>query len=349
MNATLRASAHGPQRRRMSGSTSATTACAIVCAASCCFALVVCVHADPKMAYQESGEGFRVGVKIRILDRADGSVTQFMDDWLREGSPSWGPGGDRLVAHASRDNNNDIFRARVGGERTWLTEHPSYDWAPAWAPAWSPDGLRIAFASGRDGSSQIYVMDVHGDNLRRVTDGPFHADLPSWSPDGDRLAYGTSDLWNFRALRVLEMATGVSRPLTDEKGDRLQPAWSWDGELIAYSTQDRTLDEWHVEVTTVDRKENWRLTADAGPANSGPAWTPDGGVSFVSRRGDRFDVATTGPRGGEITIVASSTTVPAWLAWYNARYFAAETSSVLRPEVWAGLRGVAFAEAAAGR
>jgi hypothetical protein len=42
------------------------------------------------MAYQESGEGFRVGVKIRILDRADGSVTQFMDDWLREGSPSWG-------------------------------------------------------------------------------------------------------------------------------------------------------------------------------------------------------------------------------------------------------------------
>ncbi len=256
-----------------------------------------------------------------------------------------GPGGDRLVAHASRDNNNDIFRGRVGGERTWLTEHPSYDWAPAW----SPDGRRIAFASGRDGTSQIYVMDVDGENLRRVTHEPVHADMPSWSPDGNRLAYGTSDFWNFRALRVLDLATGASRQLTDEKGDRSQPAWSWDGEFIAYCTHDRTLDEWHVEVTTVDPKENWRVTADVGPVNSSPAWMPDGDLSFVSRRGDLFDVATTGLRGGEVTVVASSTTVPAWLAWYNPRYFAVQTSSVLRPEVWAGLKGLGLTGAMAER
>ena len=32
-------------------------------------------------------------------------------------------------------------------------------------PAWSPDGKRIAFASVRDGTMNIYVMDADGRNV----------------------------------------------------------------------------------------------------------------------------------------------------------------------------------------
>ncbi|MAF10403.1 hypothetical protein CMK11_08125 [Candidatus Poribacteria bacterium] len=306
----------------------------MACAAVCSLILIARAQADPKVAYQESGEGFRVGVKIRILDLADGSVTQFTDDWLREAWPSWGPGGETLVAHGHRDSNDDIFRARVGGERTWLTNHPEGDITPAW----SPDGGRIAFASTRDGGVQLFVMDADGGDLRRVTNDAFYSSTPSWSPDGRRLVYGYGDGWNFSALRILDLATGRSHDLTDRNGRRHAPHWSWDGEHVAYSVQDDALNEFHVEVVSVDRKDAWRLTEDAGPLNSGAAWTPDGDVSFTTQRGDRRHIAVTGLRGGDIELLTDSLTHQNSLAWYNPRYFAVRPLSVLQPKVWGWLK-----------
>src|SRR5688500_4937629 len=37
-------------------------------------------------------------------------------------------------------------------------------------PVWSPDGRTIAFSSNRDGKKEIYVMDVDGANVKRLTD-----------------------------------------------------------------------------------------------------------------------------------------------------------------------------------
>ena len=43
-----------------------------------------------------------------------------------------------------------------GTDQTHLTRHT----ASEYHPDWSPDGTKIAFASYRDGNSEIYVMDV---------------------------------------------------------------------------------------------------------------------------------------------------------------------------------------------
>ncbi|HEX9921067.1 MAG TPA: protein kinase, partial [Anaerolineae bacterium] len=52
------------------------------------------------------------------------------------------------------------------------------------APALSPDGRTIAFMSNRDENWEIYVVNVDGSNLQRLTNNPANDGLPTWSPDG---------------------------------------------------------------------------------------------------------------------------------------------------------------------
>ena len=47
----------------------------------------------------------------------------------------------------------------------------------------APDGTRFAFASTRDGNSEIYVASRDGSNVRRITNNPAIDISPTWSPN----------------------------------------------------------------------------------------------------------------------------------------------------------------------
>jgi Tol biopolymer transport system component len=62
-------------------------------------------------------------------------------------------------------------------------------------PAWSPDGSQIAFATDaktgfpNGSTTAIYIADVDGSHVRRLTAIGEHDALPAWSPDGRRIAF----------------------------------------------------------------------------------------------------------------------------------------------------------------
>ena len=90
-----------------------------------------------------------------------GAVAQDAPLWLRNAAIS--PDG-RTIAFTYR---GDIFSVdAAGGRAVQLTTNPAYDTAPVW----SPDGSRIAFASDRDGSVDVFVMPASGGTARRLTD-----------------------------------------------------------------------------------------------------------------------------------------------------------------------------------
>ena len=45
-------------------------------------------------------------------------------------------------------------------------------------------GTQLAFVSERDGNSEIYIVNVDGTGLTRLTDDPAEDLHPAWSPPG---------------------------------------------------------------------------------------------------------------------------------------------------------------------
>ena len=56
-------------------------------------------------------------------------------------------------------------------------------------PAFSPDGTKIAFVATHDGDAEIYVMNIDGTGLKRLTDNEHVDAVPTWSPDGRRIVF----------------------------------------------------------------------------------------------------------------------------------------------------------------
>jgi serine/threonine-protein kinase len=57
----------------------------------------------------------------------------------------------------------------------------------------SPDGTRIAMGIQEDGHADVWMMDVHGGALKRLTNSPDSNGLPLWTPDGRQIVFSMAN------------------------------------------------------------------------------------------------------------------------------------------------------------
>ena len=121
--------------------------------------------------------------------------------------PGVSPDGERLVFSAL----GDIWTARRGEKPARLTEdaHDDVD------PVWSPDGKRVAYASDRHGSFDIFVRDLATGEERRLTTSSAAEMRPTWSPDQTEVAYVTTGGLVGGELAVVNVTTGAVRQVLD--------------------------------------------------------------------------------------------------------------------------------------
>lgn len=158
-------------------------------------------------------------------------------------------------------------------------------------PAWSPDGRRIAFASRRAGTFDIYVMSADGTGTRRLTSAKDHDKHPTWSPDGSRIAFerGASDIY------VMKSDGSDARRISDETVEEAEPAWSPDGTWIAYTRRTPGTPEREVWITRPNGSERHAVTSGRAVVYT-PAWSPDSTrIVFTSNKDSAvFELYTVG-------------------------------------------------------
>jgi Tol biopolymer transport system component len=199
---------------------------------------------------------------IYVMDADGGNLRQLTDHPERDIWPEWSPDGTRIAFPSRRDGNFEIYVINVDGSNLRrLTNTSSHEDFPAWSPdgaliafsrtegddgtyimkadgsderrladfealepAWSPDAGRIAFASDHEGFRAIYVVDVDGANLRRLSETRAGENCPDWSPDGTRIVFTS---WRDGDGEIILMNADGSEPrrLTDNPYEDEFPAW----------------------------------------------------------------------------------------------------------------------------
>ncbi len=99
----------------------------------------------------------------------------------------------------------------------------------------SPDDTRLALRRRVAGNSDIWIKDLDGGPLRRLTFDPSEQRVPWWSPDGSTVMYLNGEFGERQVWSRAADGTGSPTPVWEE-GTYAEGLWSRDGEWLVLRT-----------------------------------------------------------------------------------------------------------------
>ncbi len=178
-------------------------------------------------------------------------------------SPAFSPDGRSLALTLSKDGNPEIYLLTLAtGTLRRLTRHAGIDTEPTWSPngqqiafisdragsphvyvmdqeganlrsltsggfhtqpRWSPKGDTIVYTA-RQGSHDLWAINLDGSNPRRLTAGPGDNQGPTWAPNGRHLAFQSNRLGRWQIFTML--ADGSEQAPLTRGAEHTSPSWS---------------------------------------------------------------------------------------------------------------------------
>lgn len=172
-------------------------------------------------------------------------------------------------------------------------------------------GSRFAFSSSKDGSPEIYVMDINKKIPEKLTKSYGIDVSPAFSPDASQIAF-VSDRGGTPQIYIMNADGGGVRRITFEGSYNTSPAWSPDGSRLAYAG--RVNGKNQIFVIKSDGTEMRQFTETGN--NEEPSFSPDGlFIAFDSDRDGRrgiYVMRATGEEQRRITPKESIARAPRW-------------------------------------
>jgi TolB protein len=182
-------------------------------------------------------------------------------------------------------------------------------------PEFTPDGKSIIYASTAVGIAQLYIANLDGSGLRRLTSSNAIDVEPKVNPKtGAEMVFVSGRGGHPQIYRMNMDGTDVQR-LTEGDGDAVNPAWNPDGQHIAFSwTRGYEPGNFNVFIMDVASRSFVQLTHGTG-RNEHPTWAPDGvHLAFSSNRTGKQQIWTMLANGTQLKQLTTqgSNTAPAW-------------------------------------
>ncbi len=227
--------------------------------------------------------------------------------------------GHRFLITSVRTGDTEIFLVDpTTGDATNLTRSPKSEDR---YPCWSPDGKRFAFTSDRDGAFNLYIADIDGENVRRVTElkDPAVAYMPSWV--GEKIVFGLHDARS--QIAIVKPDGGDMRIV----GPGHDPVLSRDGKRIAFTGE--APGGVTVFVMDADGSHRRQVVKEANPWGAVfPDWSPDGKrLVYAFKVGESLELFVIDAEGGmeprQLTHLGGVSTPAAWSpdgSWISFRH-----------------------------
>ncbi len=221
-------------------------------------------------------------------------------------------------------NSVSVKPASVAGKVTPLTSFTGLENKPSF----SPDGKYLAFSwdgEKRD-NTDIYIKEIDGEGMRRLTTSPAIESDAAWSPEGRSIAFfrfteGSGAIFMMPSLGGVERKITDISPLRPPQLQRGEISWSPDGKTLAFSDRTSLTEPMEIVLLTLETGERRRLASPV-PDSAGdltPVFSPDGKTILFNRSagadGDRdiYQIPVTGGEPRKITSLNAFLTDADWL------------------------------------
>lgn len=224
---------------------------------------------------------------------------------------------ERISFSSFRPSGWDIYLIDADSEPEALTSHPALDYGAAW----SPDGRYVVFTSERDGSPDLFVLDMKTRYTpQKLIESPAMEDQAVFMPDARQIIFvstrdGNSDLYRIDFTPSQTVTLDRAEKLTDDPRADIRPTVSPDGRYAVFTSNRGATDQAHPrfpfalltfgDLYRLDLRDKHlqRLTENKGWDGSA-AYSRDGeSIYFYSDRHGSPQIHRMNADGTDVTLV----------------------------------------------
>lgn len=266
---------------------------------------------DSRLAFVSTGGGRFKEIYTQTIDGQN--VERITDNPTINLFPCWDRSANRLLYLSYKTMSPALYLANLRERREVKITSPH---GLVIGGALSPDGQRIVAAVENSGSTNLFLLDGTGHEIRELTHTGGINVSPAFSADGNTLAF-TSDRSGSPQIYLMPVDGGSAHRITYSGNYNTTPAISPKGDMIAY--QSRSGGRFDILVIPTGGGQPTKVTDGMG-SNEAPSWSPDGRyIAFSSTRSgtSRIYILQVASRKiiSAITEGKGNDSIPAWSWW----------------------------------